>query len=319
VCFLTLDVFASSDRRHTGDVPTISLTDAVSLLHRCLLFPTNEPRRPIGVSVILYQLLGSPMIVPDVSLIGLCYPRLIIDRICQVSLFTSYGIGQVFWYLQCCGVSLALAIPQWYWLCWNMLQVIIITRLHAMYQGSRKILISLIVTFLSINIFDVVVVVMATLYASGGTLNCGWQKSTWGSLMNIRGTHSLRYLSVLDWLVRRSPTSGFHYLDTWHCMGGPRTMSRSLDCGKTLPWTATTFDRRDYGGLFHGIDQNSHALLCEVSSYCDCCSIFSTDRSDAVALLLFLASTWLLISLQHSQGYVNLLLTSACDHSSSFL
>jgi len=200
-----------------------------------------------------------------------------------------------------------------------MLQVIIITRLHAMYQGSRKILIFLIVTFLAINIFAVVVVVMATMYASGGKLNCGWHKNTWGSLMNIRGTHSLWYLSVLDWLVGRWPTSGFHYLDTRHCVGGLRTMSRGLDCGKTLPWTATTFDRRDCGGLFHGVDQNSHALLCEVSSYCDCCSIFSTYGSDVVALLLFLASTWLLISLQYSQRYVNLLLTSACDHSSSFL
>ncbi|KAG2151104.1 uncharacterized protein EDB93DRAFT_321252 [Suillus bovinus] len=48
-----------------------------------------------------------------------------------------------------------------------MLWVIIITRLHAMYQGSRKILIFLIVTFLAVNVFDGVVVIMATMHMSG--------------------------------------------------------------------------------------------------------------------------------------------------------
>ncbi|KAG2127629.1 uncharacterized protein EDB93DRAFT_1256912 [Suillus bovinus] len=48
-----------------------------------------------------------------------------------------------------------------------MLWVIIITRLHAMYQGSRKILIFLIATFLAVNIFDGVVVIMSTMHVSG--------------------------------------------------------------------------------------------------------------------------------------------------------
>ncbi|KAG2133259.1 uncharacterized protein EDB93DRAFT_888281 [Suillus bovinus] len=48
-----------------------------------------------------------------------------------------------------------------------MLWVIIITRLHAMYQGSRKILIFLIVTFLADNIFDVVVSIMIMMHVSG--------------------------------------------------------------------------------------------------------------------------------------------------------
>ncbi|KAG2155995.1 uncharacterized protein EDB93DRAFT_65903 [Suillus bovinus] len=51
-----------------------------------------------------------------------------------------------------------------------MLWVIIITRLYAMYQGSRKILIFLIVTFLAVNIFDGVVSGMATMHASGEEL-----------------------------------------------------------------------------------------------------------------------------------------------------
>ncbi|KAG1784980.1 uncharacterized protein HD556DRAFT_1461039 [Suillus plorans] len=59
-----------------------------------------------------------------------------------------------------------------------MLWVIIITRLYAMYQRSRKILIFLIVTFLAVNIFDKVVTVMITMQVSGeefilsGTYQC---------------------------------------------------------------------------------------------------------------------------------------------------
>jgi hypothetical protein len=60
-------------------------------------------------------------------------PRLATNWIHQALLCTLYGIGQVLWCLQCCGVSLVLVRPQWYWLDWNVLQVIIITWLHAMY------------------------------------------------------------------------------------------------------------------------------------------------------------------------------------------
>jgi hypothetical protein len=59
-----------------------------------------------------------------------------------------------------------------------MLWVIIITRLHAMYQGSRKIVIFLIVTFLADNVFNGVVSIMTTMHTSGeelvlsGTYHC---------------------------------------------------------------------------------------------------------------------------------------------------
>ncbi|KIK38479.1 hypothetical protein CY34DRAFT_393301 [Suillus luteus UH-Slu-Lm8-n1] len=59
-----------------------------------------------------------------------------------------------------------------------MLWVIIITRLHAMYQGSRKIQIFLIVTFLTLNIFNGVLGIMSTTHSSGeefilsGTYQC---------------------------------------------------------------------------------------------------------------------------------------------------
>ncbi|KAG2362544.1 hypothetical protein BDR07DRAFT_1406590 [Suillus spraguei] len=59
-----------------------------------------------------------------------------------------------------------------------MLWVIIITRLHAMYQGSRKILIFLVVTSLAVNILIGVVGIMSMMYISGeelilsGTYQC---------------------------------------------------------------------------------------------------------------------------------------------------
>ncbi|KAG1800374.1 uncharacterized protein HD556DRAFT_1439226 [Suillus plorans] len=59
-----------------------------------------------------------------------------------------------------------------------MLWVIIIIRLHAMYQRSRKILIFLIVTFLAVNIFSGVVTLLMTIDASAeqfilsGTYEC---------------------------------------------------------------------------------------------------------------------------------------------------
>ncbi|KAG1865455.1 hypothetical protein DFJ58DRAFT_864495 [Suillus subalutaceus] len=59
-----------------------------------------------------------------------------------------------------------------------MLEVIMIARLHAMYQRSRKILILLVVTFLAFNLFNGMVMVMETVQGSGeelilsGTYQC---------------------------------------------------------------------------------------------------------------------------------------------------
>ncbi|KAG2046996.1 hypothetical protein BDR06DRAFT_128132 [Suillus hirtellus] len=64
-----------------------------------------------------------------------------------------------------------------------MLWVIIIARLRAMYQGSRKIQIFLIVTFLAVTIFDGVVAIMTTMHISGeelvlsGTYQCQMHSS----------------------------------------------------------------------------------------------------------------------------------------------
>jgi hypothetical protein len=52
-----------------------------------------------------------------------------------------------------------------------MVQVIMITRLHAMYQRSGKALTLLVIIFLAINIADGVIAAITTKYISGGELN----------------------------------------------------------------------------------------------------------------------------------------------------
>lgn len=102
--------------------------------------------------------------------------------------------------------------------------------------------------------------------------------------MNSRRTRSVQYPLVQ--LPRSGPTYESRELDNHHCMGGPHIVSCSLDRCKTLPGTAIhRFGRR---GLFHGVDQNPHALLCSVSSsFLMCLSLPPTMH--ALALLLFLA------------------------------
>ncbi|KAG1798101.1 uncharacterized protein HD556DRAFT_1525692 [Suillus plorans] len=77
-----------------------------------------------------------------------------------------------------------------------MLWVIIITRLYAMYQRSRKILISLIVTFLAVNIYDGVVTTIIT-------------KNILGEELNLSGTYQCSFsytqdmplLSSMTWIL----------------------------------------------------------------------------------------------------------------------
>ncbi|KAG1855324.1 hypothetical protein DFJ58DRAFT_727519 [Suillus subalutaceus] len=87
----------------------------------------------------------------------------------------------------------------WNWMrvvVFAMLWVIIITRLHAMYQRSRKILIFLIVTFLADNIFNGVAAVLSTMHTSGEELI-------------LSGTYQCSIA-----LRKMYHTSEFHYLDT---------------------------------------------------------------------------------------------------------
>jgi hypothetical protein len=92
----------------------------------------------------------------------------------------------------------------WYWaraLVFAMLWVILITRLHAMYQRSRKILIFLITTFLAYNIFSGVVAVMATIYISGEELILsGTYQCSIGSI-GIGHAEDTLLLGSISWIV----------------------------------------------------------------------------------------------------------------------
>ncbi|KAG2057603.1 hypothetical protein BDR06DRAFT_187112 [Suillus hirtellus] len=77
-----------------------------------------------------------------------------------------------------------------------MLSVIIIIRLHAMYQRSRKILIFLIVTFLANNIFIGVVATMITMHTSGEEL------TAFGAyLCSINYAKDIVFLISLTWIL----------------------------------------------------------------------------------------------------------------------
>ncbi|KAG2368933.1 hypothetical protein BDR07DRAFT_922967 [Suillus spraguei] len=77
-----------------------------------------------------------------------------------------------------------------------MLWVIIITRLYAMYQRSRKILIFLVVSFLAVNIFDGVAAIMSTMHTSGEELVLS---GTYQCSTNYAGDMLL--LASLSWIL----------------------------------------------------------------------------------------------------------------------
>ncbi|KAG2046927.1 hypothetical protein BDR06DRAFT_1025252 [Suillus hirtellus] len=97
------------------------------------------------------------------------------------------------------GIVCLIVFEVWDWitvLVFAMLWVISVTRLYAMYQGSRKILILLVVTLLVVNIFDVVAQVLENLYESGeefilsGTYRC-----------SISYTEDVLLLNSISWMV----------------------------------------------------------------------------------------------------------------------
>ncbi|KAG2359088.1 hypothetical protein BDR07DRAFT_238323 [Suillus spraguei] len=77
-----------------------------------------------------------------------------------------------------------------------MLGVIIITRLHAMYQRSRKILIFLVVPFLGLSIFCGVAIIMSTINISGGELVLS---GTYQCSFNYAG--DVVFLDSLNWIL----------------------------------------------------------------------------------------------------------------------
>ncbi|KAG2045645.1 hypothetical protein BDR06DRAFT_433440 [Suillus hirtellus] len=104
-------------------------------------------------------------------------------------------------------ISLTDAVSWIVYVIWNwtgglvfvMLWVIIITRLHAMYQRSRKILIFLIVTFLAINTFGGVSNVIATMHKEF-LLSDSYQCST-DSAKDIPPLISISWILIVVWEV----------------------------------------------------------------------------------------------------------------------
>ncbi|KAG2103153.1 uncharacterized protein F5147DRAFT_762421 [Suillus discolor] len=83
-----------------------------------------------------------------------------------------------------------------------MLGVILITRLHVMYQRSRKILIFLIVTFLAVNIFDGVVAIMTAMQTSGeGLITSGAYQCSISYGENIPLLNSVSWTLFIVWEV----------------------------------------------------------------------------------------------------------------------
>ena len=140
-----------------------------------------------------------------------------------------------------------------------------------MYQRSRQMLIFLVVTFLAIQIIcGVLGIIEGIGYISGGKLwlySQHWAHQAYD--MNIRGVCHLRR-SCVQLRCGRWSISCHDYLDIWHCLGDPCTVSCSLDCCKTLPWIARIISKLDCRRLFHGISEDSCVLLRKVRSWFQC-------------------------------------------------
>jgi hypothetical protein len=106
-------------------------------------------------------------------------------------------MGQMWSSLPCWAVSYTAATPQWYWLDWNTIQVIMIARLHAMYQRTRSVLIFLVIVFLAVNISCGVIAAMGLKQAAAGELYLWtWRTQLIGRIPEVlilSGTYTCNY------------------------------------------------------------------------------------------------------------------------------
>jgi len=155
-----------------------------------------------------------------------------------------------------------------YWPDWDIMQVIMMTRIHAMYGRSKKMLIFLIVVLLASMIGSGVMTLVADIGVSGGTFLAVDISFARDSRENIRGRRLFRGLSVcncLRWHIWR--TSAWRGMDSYYRVGAPCFLSCSLDCRKTLVWIAPTWiNGINHQRLLHGFNQKPYAILCGVSS-----------------------------------------------------
>jgi len=188
-----------------------------------------------------------------------------------------------------------------------------IARLHAMYQQSRKILIFLIVTFLTVNIFGVVGAVMTMTHASWGTLkSCAWQEMYVGLAdaipeeVILSGTYmcSINFaedtilLGSITWILGTVWELLALCLAVWIAVKHFREL-RSHSAGGIIGVMGNCFR----------VMMKTHMLYFARWVHVVNMTTVSAKGSDIPALLLFLASASFLTCLQHSQQYVNTSLT----------
>jgi len=134
---------------YAGSLPSVPLTDVVSILHRCMLFPSKQLCSYLGVS---------PPSARSFNVMTTIVVSVWMFMTFRCSSQTGFLSGDtMFVALNCMNVVVAAMLGgellrnQWY-LNWNVIQVIMITRLYAMYQASRKMLIFLIGTLFVLTI-----------------------------------------------------------------------------------------------------------------------------------------------------------------------
>ncbi|KAG2147878.1 uncharacterized protein EDB93DRAFT_393137 [Suillus bovinus] len=125
--------------------------------------------------------------------LGISYAALYIIMLCQGPIISLTDIVSLIIYL----------VQNWTSsLVFQILCVIIIARLHAMYQGSRKILIFLVVTCLAVNIFVVVVTVLGTLYISRVELTIvSTYQCAFGYTEDVSLLYSVCWMLIIVWEV----------------------------------------------------------------------------------------------------------------------
>jgi hypothetical protein len=142
-----------------------------------------------------------------------------------------------------------------------------IARLHAMYQGSRMMLIFLVVIFLVVNIVCAVIMAIVLEHSVGGKLYLRLEKNHTAHWTNIRGADSLWSVYVRFSIWRGCPASDWNDLGVQLWLASPHTVSFNLGCCEILLQLPTTrpIDRINHQGLFQSADKISCALFCKVS------------------------------------------------------
>jgi hypothetical protein len=111
-------------------------------------------------------------------------------------------------------------------------QVIMITRLYAMYQRSRKMLVFIVVTFLAVTIACGIIAAVGSSYLTWGRLLLLMKDESYQAyLTNARGARARWQPPMFS--QGRGPSSDNHSLGNRYYVGDPRALSCGLDRCKT--------------------------------------------------------------------------------------